>query len=171
MSSYDYRSTVVRCRTISYDIVRYRTMSYDVVRCRTISQKWSMCHKPIVSGVTAQLRLQYRIRIGENFINLRCHLSHDVAARCDQGLSNVYDLQPIFMPPKLPFGVVYGKGTELYRTLTYLWASYHHASSLSPRLVDSFITSMLFDYMRNEELHVARARYKSNEWRFFAELK
>ena len=68
-------------------IVRLCTMSHDVVRCSTISQKLSMCRKPIVSGVTTKLRLQYRSRIGENFRNLRCHPSHNVAARCDQGLS------------------------------------------------------------------------------------
>ena len=98
--SYDYRSTVVRFTYAltshqaiimkSYVIVRLsldcRTMSYDVVRCSTISHKLSMCRKPIVSSVTTKLRLQYRSRIGENLINLRCHPSRDVAARCDQGL-------------------------------------------------------------------------------------
>ena len=68
----------------SYVIVR---LSYDVVRCSTILQKLSMCRKPIVSGVTTKLRLQYRSRIGGNFRNLRCHPSHDVAARCDQGFN------------------------------------------------------------------------------------
>ena len=65
--SHDYRSTVVRCRTIylcfnfshsnhsevvrnrttivrlSYDVVRCRTMSYDVVRCRTMSYDVVRC--------------------------------------------------------------------------------------------------------------------------------
>ena len=106
-SSYDYRTTIVR---LSYDVVRCtyalashqaiivksyvivrlsfdcHTMSYDVVRCSTISHKLSMCRKPIVSGVTTKLRLQYRSRI-EDFRYLRCHPSHDVAARCDQGFN------------------------------------------------------------------------------------
>ena len=82
--SHDYRSTVVRCRTIylcfsfSYsnhsEVVRNRTtivrLSYDVVRCSTISQKLSMYRKPIVSGVTTHLRLQYRSRIGEHFFEI-----------------------------------------------------------------------------------------------------
>ena len=75
--SYNYRSTVVRCRTIylcfSFSpsnhsevvchrttIVRFSTMSYDLVRCSTISQKLSMCRKPIMSGEPTKLRLQYR---------------------------------------------------------------------------------------------------------------
>ena len=34
--------------------------------------------------MTTKLILQYRSRVGENVRNLRCHPSHDVAARCDQ---------------------------------------------------------------------------------------
>ena len=99
MSSYDYRTTIVR---LSYNVVRYtydfashhaiivksyvivrlsfncRTMSYDLP---TISQTLSMRRKPIVSSVTTKLRLQYRSRVGENIRNLRCHPSHDVAAQ------------------------------------------------------------------------------------------
>ena len=92
-SSYDHRATLIY-KTIlashyaiivkSYVIVR---LSYDAVRCSTISQKLSMCRKPIVSGMTTKLRLQYRSRIRENFRNIRCHPSHDVAARCDQSLA------------------------------------------------------------------------------------
>ena len=102
--SFDYRSTVARCHTIYLcfgfspsnhsEVVCHRTtivrLSYYVVRCSTcctISHKLSMCRKPIVSGVTTKLRLQYRSRIGEHFRNLRCHPLHDVAARCDQGFN------------------------------------------------------------------------------------
>ena len=91
--SYDYRSTVVRCCTIYLcfsfspsnhsEVVCHRTI---IVRLSYEAQKLSMCRKPIVSGVTTKLRLPYRSRIGENFRNLRCQPSHDVAARCDQGL-------------------------------------------------------------------------------------
>ena len=93
--SYDYRCTYVLAShqaiiVKSYVIVRLsfdcHMMSYDVVRCSTISHKLSMCRKPIVSGVTTKLRLQYRSRI-EDFRYLRCHPSHDVAARCDQGFN------------------------------------------------------------------------------------
>ena len=98
--SYDYRTTIVR---LSYDyrtiylcfsfsprnhsevvchrttiVIRCHTMSYDVVKCSTISHKLSMCRKPIVSGVTTKLRLQYRSRIWEHFRNLLCHPSHDL---------------------------------------------------------------------------------------------
>ena len=98
-SSYDHHATliyttIVRCRTIYLcfsfspsnhsEVVHYDYRS-TVVRCSTISQTLSMCRKPIVSGVTTKLRLQNRSRIGENFRNLRCRPSHDVAAQCDQG--------------------------------------------------------------------------------------
>ena len=116
-SSYDHRATliyrtilashhaiIVKSYVIvrlSYDVVRFTyasashqsiiVKSYVIVRlsfdCSTISQKLSMCRKPIVFGVTTKLRLQYRSRIGGNFRNLRCHPSHDVAARCDQGFT------------------------------------------------------------------------------------
>ena len=83
MSSYDYRTTLVR---LSYDIVRFtydlashqsiivksyvivrlsvdcRTMSYDL---HTISQTLPMRRKPIVSSVTTKLRLQYRSLVGK----------------------------------------------------------------------------------------------------------
>ena len=90
MASYDYRTTIVR---LVYDVVQF---SYDldshqailvnyyiIVRlsfdCRTLP----MGRKPIASSVITKLKLQYRSRVGENVINLRCHPSHDVAARCD----------------------------------------------------------------------------------------
>ena len=55
------------------------TTPYDDLRCRTIYLRFHRHSKPIVSNVT-----QYRSQIGQHFINLRCHPSHDVAARCDQ---------------------------------------------------------------------------------------
>ena len=50
-----------------------------------------MCREPIVYGVTTKLRLQFRSRIGESFRIIRCHPSHDVAARCDQGFTILYN--------------------------------------------------------------------------------
>ena len=94
MSSYNYRTTIVR---LSYDIVRFtydlashqaiKVKSYVIVRpafdCHTmsydlpvISQTLPMRRKPIVSSVTTKLRLQYRSRVGENARNLRCHPSY-----------------------------------------------------------------------------------------------
>ena len=52
----------------------------------TVTPTLPMRSKHIVSSVNTKLRLQYRSLVGGNFINLRCHPSHDVAARCDQGL-------------------------------------------------------------------------------------
>ena len=71
--------TIVR---LSYDVVRF---TYDFTDIIDVSQTHRVqCgHK----------RLQYRSRIGENFRNLRCHPSHDVAARCDQGLRLQYRSQ------------------------------------------------------------------------------
>ena len=102
-SSYEHRATNYKAIlashhaiiVTSYVIVRLsfdcRTMSYDVIRCSTISQRLSMCRKPIVSGVTTKQRMQYHSRIGEYLRNLRCDPSHDVAARCDQGLNGRRD--------------------------------------------------------------------------------
>ena len=97
--SYDYRWTVVRCRTIYLcfsfspsnhsEVVCHRMtivrLSYDVVRFTYDFTDIIDVSQTIVSGVTTKLRLQYRSRSGGNFRNLRCHPSHDVAARCDQG--------------------------------------------------------------------------------------
>ena len=108
MSSYDYRTTIVRLSyggvRFTYDLASHQAiivksyaiirLSYDYrstfVRCRTINLRFHRDYdasQPIVSSVTTKLRLQYRSRIGGKFINLRCHPSHDIAARCDQGFT------------------------------------------------------------------------------------
>ena len=94
-SSHDHRATLIYKTMLGFHHAII-LMSYVIVRlsfdCRTISynlptilQTLPIRHKPIISSVTTKLRLQYRSRVGENFRNLRCHPSHDVAARRDQG--------------------------------------------------------------------------------------
>ena len=90
MSSYDYRTTIVR---LSYDIVRF---TYDLASHQAIIVKsyvivrLSYGYRSTVvrcRSVTTNLRLQYRSRFWDFLRNLRCHPSHDVAARSDQGLN------------------------------------------------------------------------------------